>query len=180
MATSFRERKARARSYAKAPEFKRLLRYLTVSAVTSVFSLGSLYVFFRVLKVGSAAEANVLATALTTVPSYYLNRTWAWGQSGRSHLMREVVPFWLIALASLVLSTLAVGFAAHEAHHVTHSHFGVTVLVESANLFTYGLLWIGKFVLFNKLFFAKDRRASAESGGTGMSGPLDPQVLSEV
>ena len=179
MATTFRDRKERARNYAKTAEFKRLLRYLTVSAITTVFSLTALYVFFRVLKVGSAARANVYATALATIPSYYLNRTWAWGQSGRSHLIREVLPFWAIAFASLVLSTLAVGFAEREAHHFTHSHFGVTVLVEAANLLTYGSLWIGKFLLFNKLFFAKNHNPKS-TAQADLDKAIDPPLLSEI
>ncbi len=181
MRTSLHDQRARARIYVKTPEFKRLRRYLAVSAITTVFSLTALYVFFRVLKVGSAAESNVIATALATVPSYYLNRTWAWGQSGPSHLMREVIPFWVIAFISLVLSTLMVGLAAHEAHHLTHSHFGVTVLVESANLCTYAALWIGKFLLFNKLFFAKDRAGTEVSGEVGLDGDaVEQPLLTEV
>ncbi len=172
MATALSSRVQRVKALARTAEFKRLLRYATVSAVTTVISLGMLYVFFRVLKVGSAARANILATAIATVPSYYFNRTWAWGKSGKSHLMREVIPFWVIAFVSLVLSTLAVGFAAHEAHHITRSHTGVTVLVELANLFTYGVLWIGKYVLFTKVLFTHPKAVVVE----GASSELDDAI----
>ena len=47
--------------------------------------------------------------------------------------MREVIPFWTIAFVSLAISTGAVALAAHEAHLVTHSHMGVTLIVEGAN-----------------------------------------------
>ena len=55
----------------------------------------------------TARAANVVACAVATVPSYYLNRCWAWGRRGRSHLWKEVVPFWVIAFAGLALSTWA-------------------------------------------------------------------------
>ena len=81
-----------------------------------MLSLVLLYIFFRVAEGRLApSESNVIATAIATVPSYYLNRTWAWGKTGKSHLMREVVPFWVIAAVSIVLSTVVVGWADHEA-----------------------------------------------------------------
>lgn len=143
------------------PEVARLVRYGLVSVVSTVMSLGLLYLFFRVVKVGSAVDANIIATTIATVPSYYLNRTWAWGRTGRSHLMREVVPFWTIAAISLLLSTIAVGLADNEAHRLTHSHFVETVFVLGANFATYGVIWVGKFLLFNRVLFV-DRSAGVE------------------
>lgn len=160
----------RVREYTKSPGFSKLWRYATVSVISTVVNLGGLYVFFRVLKVGSAVESNIIASAIATIPSYYLNRSWAWGKTGRSHVMKEVVPFWVIAAVSLVLSTIAVGVADREARLHLHSHFLETVAVEMANLLTYGLLWVGKFVLFNKVLFAKPTVVAVASGGTATSG----------
>ena len=145
----------RVLAYMRTPQFTKVWRYGTVSVVSTVVTLVSLYVFYRVLKVGSAGESNVLATAVATIPSYWLNRTWAWGKSGRSHLWREIMPFWVIAAIGLVLSTLAVQFASHEAKDLSAAHQVETALVLFANLFTYGVLWVGKFVLFNRFLFAK-------------------------
>jgi putative flippase GtrA len=127
-------------------------------------SLGLLFFFYRVIRVGSstpggpgsAALANVCATTITTIPSYYLNRAWVWGKSGKSHLWTEVVPFWIIAFVSLVLSTGAVWLAAHFANQSSLSKDAKTLLVELANLFTYGVLWIVKFIIFNKILFKTD------------------------
>jgi putative flippase GtrA len=143
----------RARRQMKGPEFARFFRYSMVSVVSTFFSLFLLYFFFRIAKVGSAAKANVCATAIATVPSYYLNRTWAWKRAGKSHLMREVVPFWVIAFLSLLLSTGAVDFASREAHNFHLHSRAETLLVEFANFFTYGVLWVAKFWFFNKVLF---------------------------
>ncbi len=143
----------RARAYMATPQFGKIARYVAVSGISTVVSLVMLYVFYR--QVGLAvAWANLVATVIATVPSYYLNRTWAWGKSGKSHFRREVLPFWVIAVISLGLSTLAVKFAEHESHRLSGSHDVQTLLVLFANFFTYGVMWAGKFFIFNKLLFA--------------------------
>ncbi|MCU1494675.1 MAG: hypothetical protein JWO62_2439 [Acidimicrobiaceae bacterium] len=153
----------RAREFRRTPGFSKLWRYATVSVISTVMTLGGLYLFFRVLKVGSAAESNLIAASISTVPSYYLNRSWAWGKTGKSHVMREVVPFWVIAFISLGLSTVAVDFADHEAKMHLHSHHLETFFVLGANFATYGLIWVGKFMLFNKVLFAKPAAGIAAS-----------------
>jgi putative flippase GtrA len=143
----------RTRSYIRTPEFARILRYGSCSAISTVVSLGGLYLFYRVVGLGPG-WANIIATTIATVPSYYLNRMWAWGRTGRSHFKREVVPFWIIAFVSLGISSLAVRYAAHEAHHLTHRKEFQTLLVLMANFVTYGIMWVGKFTLFNRILFA--------------------------
>jgi len=143
----------RAREFRRTPAFATLWRYAAVSVISTVLTEVLLYLFFRVAKVGSAAESNALAAGISTVPSYYLNRTWAWGKTGRSHVMREVVPFWTIAAVSLVLSTIAVGAADSAAKASLHSHTFETLAVLGANIGTYAVIWVGKFILFNKVLF---------------------------
>lgn len=144
----------RLRELSRTREFGKVLRYVTVSGISTVLSLAMLYVFYR--KVGlSVRSANITATVIATVPSYYLNRTWAWGRTGKSHFRREVLPFWTIAAISLVLSTLAVQFAESESLRISSSKQVQTLLVLFANFFTYGVIWIGKFILFNKVLFVQ-------------------------
>jgi putative flippase GtrA len=149
----------RTRSYVKTPSFTKVWRYCAVSGISSVCTLAGLYLFYRVVGLSPFA-ANVVATCIATIPSYYLNRTWAWGRTGRSHFMREVVPFWIIALVSLVLSTLAVQFAARQAVTI-HSKDVKALILLIANFFTYGVLWVGKFTIFNKVLF-KHREPTLE------------------
>jgi len=156
-----------------SPGFTKLWRYGAVSAISTVVTLGSLYVFYRVLPLGSAAAANVAATAVATVPAYYLNRTWVWAKRGRSHLWREIVPFWVIAGLGLAFSTGAVELASSEAHRLSRAHDVQTALVEAANLSTYGLLWVGKFFLFNHLVFKGDHRAPTRDEASPVPRPLE-------
>jgi len=154
---------ASALEFRRSPHFGRFWRYSFVSVVSTVVSLGGLYLFFRVLHVGSAAVSNLIATSIASVPAYYLNRTWSWGKSGRSHLFREVVPFWAITAFGVIASTIVVHFAANFAYHLTHSHRGreVTIIVELANFSTYGVLWVGKFLVFNRFLFKTPEAALA-------------------
>ncbi len=152
-----------AREYVHTAHFRRFLRYSSVSVVSTTVSLSGLYLFFRVLHIGTATDSNLLATAIASVPAYYLNRTWAWGKSGRSHVFREVVPFWIITIIGVLLSTGAVHIAAVEAksHHLSKD--GETLAVEFANFFTYGVLWFAKFSFFNRFLFKVKTEDTGES-----------------
>jgi putative flippase GtrA len=152
-APSVRER---AREYVATPQFSKLWRYATVSVISTVLTEVLIVLFYRVLKVGTAAESNAYASTISTLPSYYLNRTWAWGKTGKSHVMREVVPFWVIAAVSVVLSTIAVRLADEQARAHLHSHALETLVVVGANLATYAVIWVAKFVFFNKYLFLKE------------------------
>jgi glycosyltransferase XagB len=106
----------------------------------------------------TARAANVVACAVATVPSYYLNRCWAWGRRGRSHLWKEVVPFWGIAFAGLALSTWAADLGSALARDAAASHAVTTAIVMTSSLLAFGVLWVGKFAIFNALLFAERPR----------------------
>ncbi|HUR76335.1 MAG TPA: GtrA family protein [Acidimicrobiales bacterium] len=104
----------------------------------------------------SARPATFAATITAGVPGYYLNRQWVWGRSGRSHLLREVVPFWVLTLVGLLLSTLLAGYAESFAEARSDSRALHTVLVDVASLVAFGALWVLKFVAFNRFMFGFD------------------------
>src|SRR4051794_4175636 len=81
---------------ARSPEGKKLIRYSTVSVISIAVSQVVLLLCFGALH-WSARWANVTAVAVGTVPSYELNRKWAWGKRGKSHMWKEVAPFWALA-----------------------------------------------------------------------------------
>jgi putative flippase GtrA len=55
---------------------RKMLRYSLVSLISIAVSQSVLMVAFGMLR-WTAGLANVVACAVATVPSYYLNRTWA-------------------------------------------------------------------------------------------------------
>ncbi|HEX6477050.1 MAG TPA: GtrA family protein [Acidimicrobiales bacterium] len=141
------------RAWASTPSGKKAVRYSLVSVVSVAVSQTVLFFTFGVLQLGSAVTCNIIATAVATVPSYYLNRRWAWGKTGPSHLWKEIVPFWALAFAGLALSILAVDIAESKAHLITSSHLGTAVIVNFSALAAWGVIWVGKFMIFNRLLF---------------------------
>jgi putative flippase GtrA len=136
----------------RTPLGRKLFRYSMASVVAVVVSNLSLLLFVGVLRMG-VVLASTLATTVATVPSYQMNRKWAWGKSGKSHLLKEVVPFWGLAVIGWAFSTYSVYLVDNlaQAHHL--SHVARTATVVLTYFFAYGVLWVGKFVIFNKLMF---------------------------
>jgi putative flippase GtrA len=130
----------------------RVVRCMGVSVVSTVVSVTTLAAVTAGLGV-EAWIANVVATAVATVPSYHLNRRWTWGKRDASDLWREVMPFWVLSFAGLVLSTIAVALTdswLHGAHLVDPLR---TVVLVLAHLSGFGLLWVAQFLLLERVLF---------------------------
>jgi putative flippase GtrA len=130
----------------------RLARCMGVSVITTIVSITMLAA--TTVGLGLAAwMANVLATAVATVPSYHLNRRWTWGKREASDLWREIMPFWVLSFAGLVLSTLAVALTDSLLHG---THLGQplhTFVIVAAHLSGFGILWVAQFVLLERVLF---------------------------
>jgi len=131
------------------------LRYAAVSTVSIAITEVVLAFAFGVLGWG-ARVANLVAFVFGGLPAYVLNRRWTWRKTGRSHLTREILPFWVLAFIGLGLSTLAVGVAEDAATEVTDSRRLQTVLVVGASLAAFGTVWVAKFFAFDRLMFGED------------------------
>jgi putative flippase GtrA len=122
----------------------RQVRFVMVSGVAVPFGQG----IFVLCKEGlelNGTVSNLIAVTLSCIPSYLLNRYWVWGKRGRNHFWREVFPFWAMAALGLVLSTIAVWFVDQRTD--------VTVFLMAANLSAFGLLYIVKFLLLDRVLF---------------------------
>ena len=117
------------------------LRYALVSVVNVLFGGGLLVVFQRWM---APTVANLVAVALSAIPAYYMNRIWVWGKRGRSHWRKEVVPFWAFTIAGLVLSTVMIAYA--------DNHTRNRYLILFVQLFAFGVLWVIRFFLLDRLF----------------------------
>jgi putative flippase GtrA len=144
---------ARARDLSRTPKFRKLVRYGSVSVISTLLTNILLFVFYDKISLGSAMECNALATGIVTIPAYYLNRTWTWRKQGKSDFWREVAPFWVIAAFALALSTVVVGITAHNADHIAHTKLTRSLLLNAANIITYGAIWVVRFTLYNRFLF---------------------------
>jgi putative flippase GtrA len=147
----------------KTPEGLKLIKYAAVSAVSVLVSFVVLTMVYGVLHLWSEVPSTLFANIVASVPNYFLNRRWVWGKSGRSHVWREIVPFWTMSITGILLSigtaTLARDFV--HSHHL--DHLLATVIVVGANLAAFGVLWIVKFLILGRLF-AQAPAAPVEAG----------------
>ena len=127
-------------------------RYGTVSIVATLTGMTVLGVLVSTTSM-PAALANVIATAVGTVPSFELNRRWVWRKTGKRSLGGEVAPFWVLSFAGLALSTLAVGAAATWAAHAGVGAATRTLVIEAANVAAFGSLWIVQFLILDRILF---------------------------
>ena len=146
----------------RRPEWYRLLRFGAVSAVVTPTTLVILWLLHAAAE-WPAWQANLTAVSAGAGPAYLLNRYWVWGRSGRNRLCGEVLPFWALALSGGVASTLAVDAAAGR-----WDDSGLLVLV---NLGTYGLLWLFKFFVLDRLVWP-----SINASGTGRTARLQARA----
>lgn len=143
--------------------WSRFWRYAAGSAATAVFSQVVLLVVYSVGHLESAHNAAITATLLGIVPSYFINRYWAWGRRSRSSLSREVLPYVAMALVSLVFSTWVVDFAHSHASLLGRSQLAGDIVVQGSYFGSFVLLWFGKFAFMHTWLFRSRELAQGAS-----------------
>jgi glycosyltransferase involved in cell wall biosynthesis len=129
----------------------RMVRY----AIGSVLCLAvsELTLFALILASFQGWAASLLASAAGIVPGYPLNRTWTFGRRGRSHRWRELVPYWVAAIAGTLFAAVLVGIAAPWARHATRSSVAAAILDLVVYVAAFGAIWLLKFVYLDRMLF---------------------------
>ncbi len=137
---------------AQSPKGLKVIKYSMVSVISACTSLVILTIVFGVLRLWGEVVSTLFANVMAGIPSYYLNRRWVWGKGGRSHIWRELVPFWVTSISGILFALYAASVAHKfaDAHHL--QHLARTVLVVGANIAAFGILWFVKFLILNRLF----------------------------
>jgi putative flippase GtrA len=154
------------RAWSATPGGRKAIRYLAVSVMNVVLGeavLGLSYLFLH----WSAQAAAIVAVAVSTVPAYFLNRMWVWGRSGRSHLVKEVIPFWVVAFVYLVLSVGAADTAEAAAKSLTASRPLQTMVIMGAILLASGVLWLLRYFVLDTLIFSGAGVGTGPGSGAG-------------
>lgn len=125
------------------PSTARLVRYGAVSSVNIVGHQAILYVANSVADV-AGGQANALAAIIMCLPAYLLSRNWVWDVDGAHSLRGQVLPFWIITVVGLVVSTVLAAIA--------QALFGGGIAVNAAAFAGYFLVWIAKFFVLEHLF----------------------------
>lgn len=127
---------------------RKLVRYSIASTFGTVVGLGTLYLLVARAK-WAGVPANITAVTLGAIPNYIVNRYWTWQKRGRSSLTGEVLPFWLLALIGLGISTLFV--------HYADQRWGTPAAILLANITGFAVVWTAKFAVLDRVLFAPAR-----------------------
>jgi putative flippase GtrA len=149
--------------FVHTPQGLKMVRYAMVSVISALTSVALITITYGVLRLGSEVVCTLISNVLAGVPNYFLNRQWVWKKGGRSHLWREVVPFWALSIAGILFALFTASVAQHfsNTHHL--QHLARTVVVVGANIAAFGVLWVLKFLVFNRLFAEiADKEVGAE------------------
>ena len=140
------------RQWANTHEGKKLIRFTMVSVISTLVSFVTLFLVFGVLKLWSQVPSTIFANLVATIPSYNLHRKWAWGKSGRSHVRKEIIPFWTMSGIGIAVSVVGAQLARHVSIKHNLPHWEETAVVLIANVLSFAVFWVLKLLLFNRLF----------------------------
>jgi putative flippase GtrA len=141
--------------YLKSPAGMKWVRFGSVSAVAIVVSIATFSLSYYALFPHRELLAQTVATAVSTIPAYYLSRRWVWSVDGKSDFRTEIAPFWVLSFLQFGLSLIIIGVAGRFIQTRIESHAMKTLVLNLVNLTTYGVMWVGKFFFLNKILFGR-------------------------
>ena len=124
--------------------WRRLLRYCGTSAVGVVLGQTILRVCYDLVG-WSGLVSNLVAFIIANIPVYFLYRGWVWSSDGPTQWGRVVLPFWLVSLAGLAVSSLAVGLV----DAATDNGWFIT----AASVAAFGTVWLVKYTVCDRYLF---------------------------
>jgi putative flippase GtrA len=137
----------------------KIMRY----AVGSLVALGTSVVVFAALYVlGAGTTAcSIAAFFAGAIPNWILNRRWAWEMRGRVEVAREVVGYSIVSMLAVLASSLATGWTGEQVRSIP-AHHGIRVaLVTAAYVLVQAVLFLAKFVVYDRWVFAGRSRFRA-------------------
>jgi putative flippase GtrA len=146
---------------------QRFARFVLVAVAAVISSQLALVIFLDAGDLG-ATTSGVLAAIAGAVVSYVLSR-WAWERKGRPHVLKEVLPFWIVAVAAWIVLGLATKLGVHWAGSDPRGSLGWHLVVNGTYLAANVLTFLARFLIFHYVLFA-DRGSSA--AGAGMPTPV--------
>jgi putative flippase GtrA len=157
----------RASENAIAQRFSRsaFAKKVTKYAIGSMIALATSIVVFALMYIvlnGHTTLDSIVAFIAGAVPNWILNRRWAWKIKGEVAFLREIVAY--IAISGVVLVASSLGTGAMQTwveHHVTAGHGIRVILVTGAYVFVQAVLFVVKFVIYEKWVFSGQSRLRA-------------------
>lgn len=140
-------------NWMSSPEGKKQFRYSVTSIVSVIVSEASFVILFGV-HLAPARTSSIMATLIGAVPSYLMNRYWAFERREKNRFMQEIVPYLGVAIIGLLFSTWSVDFADSHQGLVSGSKLLSFLWVDGAYFGSFAVLWVAKFMFLNKILFS--------------------------
>jgi putative flippase GtrA len=147
-----RGKAARLWHFCHTPEGKKLVRYGAVSIVSALVAFTTLTLVYGVLRLWTEVPSAFFSNIVAGFVNYFLNRKWVWGKSGRSSLRREVLPFWIMSISGIVLALFTASWARNFSNAHQLEHWERTIVILGANSLAFGIVWVVKFLVLNRIF----------------------------
>lgn len=139
---------------------------VTKYAIGSVIALATSVVVFALMYVILGGKHTTIcsigAFIAGAIPNWVLNRRWAWKLKGEVAFLREIVAY--IAISGVVLVASSLGTGAMQSWvkvHVTPHHGIRVILVTGAYVFVQAVLFVAKFLIYEKWVFSGQSRLRA-------------------
>jgi putative flippase GtrA len=150
----------------------KVLRYAAGSVVATVCSEVTFLLLYGVVHT-TPVVASVLGWLAGALPNYWLNRSWTWRRTGRPSLTRELLPYIAIVLGTLLLAAVSTSAVDSALSGTSTSHPVRVLLVGGTFLGVYGLIFLVRFFLLDRLF----RHAPGPRSEPGTVGPMPAKKL---
>lgn len=130
----------------------KLWRFALVSGISTVVSFSAISLLYGLSIIPDAIWASLAGNAIAAVPAYFLNRTWTWKKRGRSSLTGEVLPFAVMSVAGALVALAGAAWIRGVVHSHHWSHSFNTLVVAGVNVGCFGVFWLAKLLVFNRIF----------------------------
>jgi putative flippase GtrA len=133
---------------------KRFSRFILVAAGAVIASQITLTICLG--PVGwTAGKSAIAAWATGAVVSYFLSR-WAWERKGRPNLLKETLPFMIVAIGTAVVLTLTTKWANERAIDMGLNHAQRVLFADAAYFLANCVTFLTRFLIFHYILF-RDR-----------------------
>jgi len=133
---------------------KRFSRFVLVAAGAVIASQITLTVCLGPLG-WTAGRSALTAWLVGAAVSYVLSR-WAWERKGRPNLLKETLPFWIVAVGTAIVLTLTTKWANQRALSMGLSHSERVLFVAASYFLANCVTFLTRFLIFHYILF-KDR-----------------------
>lgn len=132
--------------------FIRLFRAATSSLLaTGISQLTLLAILWT--EVAGVTTASAAAWLAGAIPNYLVARRWAWARSGKPRLRGELLPYFAVIGTGGLIAVGLTKASSFVIRPLDIPHLAEVLLIDAAYICSYGLVFILKFALLDRLVF---------------------------